>query len=97
MCYFNISILPYRMLNRIRRDETNTSFKVTGVRAEHGNKEPSLNERGVPELYAGGQYQLRLFGINLTSNMLITLTRVKGSFGEVCHLPATPMFPVSQI
>lgn len=101
-CEFIIS----RQYFRTRRDDPFDGFKtstpdnytdihIEGLRVDIADKEPSHDEKGIPQILAGTKATIRLFGSGITKNTLITFTDMPAERGVVCDKIKSKEFPVS--
>jgi len=65
------------------------------LRIDTADKEPSHNEKGIPQILAGTKAVIRLFGTGITKDTLITFTDVSAERGTVCDKIKSEEFPVS--
>lgn len=90
--------------SRARREENGTelldpniigNIKIRGLRLEASYKEAEYDDNGVPGVLADAEHTLRLFGEEFTERMTVTFTRLNGTFGQICVMPAVEGFSVS--
>lgn len=70
-------------------------IKLTGFRVERVYKNSEIDDDGIPTLLANTNATLRIFGSGITNNTVITFTKQKGTFGNICVMPITEAFPVT--
>lgn len=68
--------------------------KIEFLRIEHTSKDMSTTDEGIPELLAGTASVIRIFGLNLGEDTLITFTQQAIRAGAHCQFPATKEFRV---
>ncbi|XP_011303756.1 metal transporter CNNM4 [Fopius arisanus] len=61
-----------------------TDVNIHGLRVEHAIKEPFIAKNGMPEILAGGEATLRLFGTGLKNDTMIVFTDEKPQEDKSC-------------
>ncbi|XP_020286791.1 metal transporter CNNM4 [Pseudomyrmex gracilis] len=103
-----ISVEFPRKYLRARRDaplsplaqiETNNYMPlfIEGLRVESADKEPSYNEKGIPEILVETNAVIRLFGTGFTPDTVITFTDMLAKRDTLCDKIKSKEFPVESI
>lgn len=66
-------------------EKTKEALKIVGFRIERTEKDPEIDEDGVPVLRANTLATLRLFGFGFTDGMIIGVTPEKSEAGKQCN------------
>ncbi|XP_058450101.1 unextended protein [Malaya genurostris] len=67
---------------------------IFGLRVEHADKEPTVDEEAVPSVLSHSSVTLRLFGMGLSEDTVVVFTQEHNIFGGSCLVPVTNMFQV---
>ncbi|XP_012250855.2 unextended protein isoform X2 [Athalia rosae] len=68
--------------------------RIEGLRVEKADKDPFYSDDGIPEILAGGNAVIRLFGTGLTNDTWVVFTDVPNKRGTVCDKIRTPEYMV---
>lgn len=68
---------------------------IEGLRVESADKEPSYNEKGIPEILVETNAVIRLFGTGFTPDTVITFTDMLAKRDTLCDKIKSKEFPVS--
>ena len=68
---------------------------IEGLRIETAAKDPSYTYDGIPEILAKSKTVIRLFGVGITEDTLVTFTDVSAKRGTICDKIKSDEFPVS--
>lgn len=71
-----------------------SNIVIFGLRVEHADKEPRVDEDGVPAVLSHAPVTVRLFGEGLTENTVIVFTQEHNVYGGSCLVPVTNKFRV---
>ncbi|XP_058822465.1 unextended protein [Topomyia yanbarensis] len=69
---------------------------IFGLRVEHADKEPTVDEEAVPSVLSHSSVTLRLFGMGLSEDTVIVFTQTHNVLGASCLVPVTNMFQVEK-
>lgn len=72
------------------------NLMLHGIRVEHAEKEPIIDEDAVPSVLAHSSVTLRLYGTGLTENTVVIFTQEHNVYGGSCLVPVTNKFRVSR-
>ncbi|RZB41011.1 metal transporter CNNM4, partial [Asbolus verrucosus] len=76
------------------RREINDTLRVLGFRLEAHYKDAEYDEDGIPEVLAGAEHTIRIFGFGFVEDMVVTFTSEKGYHEDLCDFPAVKGFPI---
>lgn len=100
------SVVEQVGLQRTQRSTTSNEKKVAadsatsqpivifGLRVEHADKEPRVDEDGVPAVLSHTPVTVRLFGEGLTEQTVVVFTQEHNVYGGSCLVPVTNKFRV---
>ncbi|XP_055614277.1 uncharacterized protein LOC129760646, partial [Uranotaenia lowii] len=76
--------------------EAARSLVINGIRVEHADKEPLVDDDGVPTVLSYSSVTLRLFGLGLTEDTVVVFTHESNTFGGSCLVPATNKYRIAK-
>lgn len=68
---------------------------IEGLRIETAAKDPSYTHDGIPEILAESRTVIRLFGVGITEDTVVSFTDVSAKRGTICDKIKSDAFPVS--
>lgn len=71
---------------KVKREVENDKLKIVGFRVERTEKDPEIDDNGVPILRADTFAVLRLFGFGYKEKTRIGLTVEKAEAGALCNM-----------
>lgn len=72
------------------------NLQIHGLRVEHADKEPTIDEDAVPSVLAQSSVTLRLFGTGMNENTMVIFTNEHNVRGGSCLVPVTNKFRVTK-
>ena len=98
---FSISIFlqfyHFRVERNRRQENGDDIIQVMGLRLEVHEKDAEFDENGVPEVLAGVDHIIRIFGKNFVDSMVVTFTDRKSNSERTCQFPKNGLeFTVSR-
>ncbi|XP_076651006.1 metal transporter uex [Halictus rubicundus] len=70
---------------------------IQGLRIERADKDPSYRDDGIPEILAKSRAIIRLFGIGITEDIVVTFTDEPAMWGTICDKIKSNEFPVKNV
>jgi metal transporter CNNM len=84
--FFFSSVKAHKILKRDVAVEEEGKFEIAGFRIEKTEKDPEIDENGIPVLRADTMVLLRLFGFGFNESTRIGLTQERNEAGAQCKM-----------
>ncbi|XP_043468398.1 unextended protein isoform X1 [Leptopilina heterotoma] len=83
---------------KVAKISNNTfDFHIRGIRIETSDKHTVYGDDGVPEILAGNEIVLRLFGVGITEDIEIAFTNDHENKGALCDKRSTDKFSIYKV
>lgn len=83
-----------RALDKTKRAVEDVQIEIHGLRVESSDYDPTFGDDGIVQLLAHTTARIRLFGVGLSSNVLVAFTTTEAE-GGICEFPSAEVFRVS--